>query len=324
MKSDHPSDATDLSHPTSPAARPVLHIDGLRFAYKRQPRHQALYQDLHVMVRQPGVYGLFGRNGSGKSTLLKLMAGLLTPAAGHIDVLGHVPRRRTPAFLAQVVLLPEEFHLPNLSPVQLRHHHAAFYPRFSPALYGEYLHELQVPEAQRFAEMSLGQKKKAAIAFALAAQTPLLLMDEPTNGLDIASRMQFRRLLARPEQRTRCVLISTHQAHDLESTLTHLWFIDGGRIVLDASMQRVAQRLRMGVAAHADELPDPPELLFHTPVGAQWAWVAKAGTDRPEAIDQATTGQATTVQLELLYQALSLAPDAVLAALGPTPTEVPA
>ncbi len=288
----------------------VLNIEGLGFAYGHQP----LYEGLSVAVRQPGIYGLFGRNGSGKSTLLKLMAGLLTPAAGQMAVLGHVPRRRAPGFLAQVYLLPEEFHLPNLSPLQLRGNQAAFYPAFDAVLYDEYLNELQVPAAQRFAEMSLGQKKKAAIAFALATQTPLLLMDEPTNGLDIESRMQFRRLMVRPEQAARTVLISTHQAHDLESILTHLWFIDQGRIVLDATMQRVAERVRMGVAATESELPDASRLLYQTPVGAQWAWVARADDGAP-----AGEAERAAVQLELLYKALSLAPDAVLAALQAPP-----
>ena len=293
----------------------VLNIEGLRFAYGRQP----LYEGLGVVVRQPGIYGFFGRNGSGKSTLLKLLAGLLTPAAGQLAVLGHEPRRRAPGFLAQVYLLPEEFHLPNLSPLQLRGNQAAFYPAFDTALYDEYLQELQVPAAQRFAEMSLGQKKKAAIAFALATQTPLLLMDEPTNGLDIESRMQFRRLMARPEQAARTVLISTHQAHDLESILTHLWFIDQGRIVLDASMQRVAERVRMGVAASADALPGASELLYQTPVGAQWAWVARID----DAAAPTGAAERAAVQLELLYKALSLAPEAVLAALQ-DPAEVAA
>ena len=144
-------------------------------------------------------------------------------------------------------------------------------------------------------------------------------MDEPTNGLDIESRMQFRRLMARPEQAARTVLISTHQAHDLESILTHLWFIDQGRIVLDASMQRVAERVRMGVAASADALPDASELLYQTPVGAQWAWVARID----DAAAPTGAAERAAVQLELLYKALSLAPEAVLAALQ-DPAEVAA
>ena len=284
----------------------VLHVQDLRFAYA----HHALYDGLSVRVAGAGIYGLFGRNGSGKSTLLKLLAGLLTPASGQVAVLGFAPRQRQPDFLGQIYLLPEEFHLPNLTPRQLRGHPAGFYPRFDAALYADYLHTLKVPEGQRFADMSLGQKKKAAIAFALATQTPVLLMDEPTNGLDIESRMQFRTLMTRPEQAGRTVLISTHQAHDLESILTHLWFIDQGRIVLDATMAQVAMHLRMGVAARVDDLPPPAQLLYQTPVGDHWAWVARGG-DAGSAASPARGA----VQLELLYKALSLAPDALLAAL---------
>ena len=282
---------------------PFIHVEDLHFAWDRQP----LYQSLAVQVRQPGIYGLFGRNGSGKSTLLKLLAGLLTPQRGRLQALGFVPRQRQPQFLAQVYLLPEEFHLPNLTPAQLQQSQAGFYPRFDAALYADYLRELEVPQTQPFAGMSLGQKKKAVIAFALAAQTPLLLMDEPTNGLDIVSRAQFRALMARPEQAQRAVLISTHQAHDLESILDHLWFMDQGRIVLDAAMPALAQRLHMGVAASETDLP--AHTLHSEPLGQQRAWVA-----RREASPAA--GEAVPpVQLELLYKALSLAPQAVLAAV---------
>ena len=280
-----------------------IHVENLHFAWGRQP----LYQGLTAQARQPGIYGLFGRNGSGKSTLLKLLAGLLAPQRGQVQALGFAPRQRRPQFLAQVYLLPEEFHLPNLTPQQLQRSEAAFWPGFDAALYAAYLDGLQVPLMQPFAGMSLGQKKKAAIAFALATQTPLLLMDEPTNGLDIVSRAQFRALMARPEQARRTVLISTHQAHDLESILGHLWFLDQGRIVLDAGMAQLAQRLRMGVAASQADLP--ADTLYSEPLGAQWAWVARRAAPPP-------AGEAAApVQLELLYKALSLAPQALLHAL---------
>lgn len=290
----------------SPAEEPVS-VQRLHFAWGRQP----LYQGLSVRARQPGVYGLFGRNGCGKSTLLKLLAGLLAPQRGQVRALGFAPRQRLPQFLAQVYLLPEELHLPNLTPLELQRTEGGFWPRFDAALYAACLQALQVPLAQPFAGMSLGQKKKAAIAFALAAQTPLLLMDEPTNGLDIVSRAQFRALMAQPEQAWRTVIISTHQAHDLESVLNHLWFMDQGRIVLDASMARLAQRLHMGVAASEADLP--AATLHREPLGAPsphapWAWVARR--------EPAPDAPAAPVQLELLYKALSLAPQALLAALG--------
>ncbi len=283
----------------------MIAIDDLHFGYGRN----ALYQGFSAQVRQPGIYGLFGRNGSGKSTLLKLICGLLRPWGGQVRVMGQVPRQRAADLLASMTIVPEEFHLPNLATGELADTQGVFYPRFSKALFGEYLAELEVPTASRFDAMSLGQKKKAAIAFALATGTPLLLMDEPTNGLDIVGRGQFRRLMQRPEHAGRTVLISTHQAHDLESILSHIWFIDQGQLALSARMADLAGVLRTGVAADAQDLSEAGSLLYQERIGHQTAYVALRAGPGGEA------AAGTTVQLELLYKALSLNRDAVLAPL---------
>ena len=280
----------------------MIQIEGLHYGYGRA----ALYADFSAQIGQPGIYGVFGRNGSGKSTLLRLLCGLLTPWQGRVRVLGFQPRQRAAEFLASVYIVPEEFHLPNLTAAQLARTHGSFYPRFSHALFSDYLQVLEVPVDSRFEAMSLGQKKKAAIAFALATQTPLLLMDEPTNGLDIVGRGQFRELMRRPEQAQRVVMISTHQAHDLESILSHIWFIDQGRLALAARMDELAERLTMGVAATAQALPTDG-LLYQEALGAQVAYVARrvAGVQEEGGL-----------QLELLYKALSLNRDAMLQALA--------
>ena len=287
---------------------PMIAIDDLHFGYGRN----ALYQGFCAEVRQPGIYGLFGRNGSGKSTLLKLLCGLLTPWGGQVQVMGQVPRQRAADFLSSVYIVPEEFHLPNLTTGQLADTQGVFYPRFSTAFFGEYLAELEVPTASRFEAMSLGQKKKAAIAFALATGTPLLLMDEPTNGLDIVGRGQFRRLMQRPEHAERAVLISTHQAHDLESILSHIWFIDQGQLAMSARMADLAGVLRTGVASGAQDLPAAQDLLYQERIGQQIAYVARHS--RSDAKAPLAGG---AVQLELLYKALSLNRDGMLAALVP-------
>lgn len=280
----------------------MIQIEGLHYGYGRA----ALYADFSAQIGQPGIYGVFGRNGSGKSTLLRLLCGLLTPWQGRVRVLGFQPRQRAAEFLASVYIVPEEFHLPNLTAAQLARTHGSFYPRFSHALFSDYLQVLEVPVDSRFEAMSLGQKKKAAIAFALATQTPLLLMDEPTNGLDIVGRGQFRELMRRPEQAQRVVMISTHQAHDLESILSHIWFIDQGRLALAARMEELAERLTMGVAATAQALPTDG-LLYQEALGAQVAYVARRVAGGPEE---------GALQLELLYKALSLNRDAMLQALA--------
>lgn len=278
----------------------MIHIEGLSFGYRKT----RLYDGFQLRLDQPGVYGLFGRNGSGKSTLLKLLAGLLFPQAGRVSVQGHEPRHRDPRLLAQVMLVPEEFHLPDLSPEALRRTHAAFYPRFSPEAFGDYLDVFELERDRRFGEMSLGQKKKAVMAFALASFTPVLLLDEPTNGLDIVGRDQFKAIIARPEHRGRVVLISTHQAHDLERILGHVLFVDAAQLALSAPMLALARALDMGVAEDEEALARVDGLIYHEQMGAQRPYVARNRGDAPGSI-----------HLELLYKALSMNKAGVLEAM---------
>jgi ABC-2 type transport system ATP-binding protein len=278
----------------------VIHIENVSFEYRKTK----LYQQFNLKLADPGVYGVFGRNGSGKSTLLKLLAGLLFPQKGQIDVSGFSPGKRHPDFLSQIYIVPEEFHLPNLSARQLAKTQAVFYPKFSHAAFSEYLTIFEIEDNQSFNEMSLGQKKKAAMAFALATFTPVLLLDEPTNGLDIIGRDQFKLIMARAEQRERMVLISTHQAHDLERIMSHILFIDSAKLALSATMQELSNALRMGVAQNASQLAEIPDVIYHELLGEQYAYVARNKTDA-----------ASPVHLELLYKALSLQKSGVLAAL---------
>ncbi len=281
----------------------MIEIEGLRFGYRRQ----LLYDDFDLRLSEPGLYGLFGRNGSGKSTLLKLLSGLLFAKAGRIRVGGRDPQRRHPHFLSGIYVVPEEFHLPNLSCERLAQLQSGFYPTFSRELFDEALSTFELDPATPFEDMSLGGKKKSVIAFALATLTPVLLLDEPTNGLDIVARDQFRQLLRRPEQAGRIVLISTHQAHDLEQVISQVLFIDSGRLALSARMGALERSLRMGVV-DGDALPGVEGVLYREAIGAQTAYVAERRADDP----------AGAVQLELLYRALCRAPETVLSALAGT------
>lgn len=277
----------------------MITVQQLQFDYGRT----RLYDDFSLTLERPGVYGLFGRNGSGKSTLLKILSGLLFPRAGAVEVLGHRPEQRRPAFLEQVYLVPEEFHLPDISPSVLQKTHAPFYPRFSVADFQDYVQIFEIPGNKGFASMSLGQKKKAVIAFALATHTPLLLMDEPTNGLDILGRAQFKSILGRKEHADRMVVISTHQAHDLESLMGHVLFVDGGKIALSSSMDTLQRALRLGVT---DDKAETVGCIYQEAIGNQWAYVASNSDHSPGAVN-----------LELLYKALSMNKQAVLDAVAP-------
>lgn len=279
----------------------MIEIEGLGFGY----RGGELYRDFGLRLGEAGLYGLFGRNGSGKSTLLKLMSGLLFRDRGRIRMLGHDPQRREARFLAALYFVPEEFHLPNLSCRRLARLQAGFYPRFSHRVFDEALGTFELDPDEPFERMSLGGKKKAVIAFALATLTPVLLLDEPTNGLDIVARDQFRVLLRRPEQADRIVLISTHQAHDLEQVISQVLFIDRGRLALSAGMDALARTLRAGVADDA-AMAAVGNVLYREGIGAQTAYIARRQDH--DAIEP--------VQLELLYRGLCRSPDDILAALA--------
>ncbi len=269
-----------------------IQINNLAFSYKKEN----IYQSFHAEISQAGIYGLFGRNGSGKSTLLKLLSGLITPKAGEISVFGYIPRQRLPNFLSQIYILPEEFHLPDLSPAILGKTHHHFYPKFNLEHFANYLEKLEVPSDKRFSQMSLGQKKKSAIAFALATHTPVLLMDEPTNGLDIVSREQFKDLMASPEQSNRIVLISTHQAHDLERIINHIWFIDDGKLLLSSTIDTLSKQLTTGfsnINSDTDSLPE--HVIYQEAIGQQTAWITPN-----------TSGTNNQINIEILYKALSL------------------
>ena len=281
----------------------MIKVNHLQFNYGRS----CVYDDFSLELTLPGIYGLFGRNGSGKSTLLKILSGLLFSRSGIVEVLGFRPSDRAPTFLEQVYFVPEEFHLPNITLEVLASIHSTFYPHFSNSDFQRYIQIFEIPQGKNFAAMSLGQKKKAVIAFALATHTPLLLMDEPTNGLDIVGRTQFKNILSGDEHKNRLVIISTHQAHDLESLMNHVLFFDEGKIALSASTSILQRALTLGVADNKDTIKNS---IYCEAIGDKWAYIA------------ANTHEATgSLNLELLYKALSMNKQGIINAVADCQTQ---
>jgi ABC-2 type transport system ATP-binding protein len=227
----------------------MVTIRDLHFAYRRRAVFTGLNLELH-----PGhIYGLLGRNGTGKSTLLRNIAGFLFPQKGQIDVLGFEPAKRKPAFLEKIFLVPEEFYLPPVHLGRWLRGLSPFYSAFSRQQFGRYLREFDIPTETQLDEMSYGQQKKALIAFALATNAPLILMDEPTNGLDILSKSQFRKVMAGALDEEKCILISTHQVKDLENLIDRVTVIEEGKILFDQTMDAIAERLLFKVSFDPSE-----------------------------------------------------------------------
>lgn len=228
----------------------MIKVQNLHFSYRKKK----VFSGLDLQLQAGHIYGLLGKNGTGKSTLLRNIAGLLFPDEGAIDVLGHQPGKRQPAFLQEVFLVPEEFHLSNVPLSHLVKYHAPFYPRFSEEQFNNYVTEFEIPRDNKLADMSYGQKKKVLISFGLASNASVLLMDEPTNGLDIISKSQFRKVMAGALDDNKCMVISTHQVKDLESLIDRVTIIDEGRILFDQTIEAISRRLQFSVSFDPEEV----------------------------------------------------------------------
>jgi ABC-2 type transport system ATP-binding protein len=202
------------------------------------------------------IYGLLGKNGAGKSTLLKNIVGLAFPVSGTCELDGHAAARRRPDTLQDLFFLPEDVQVPAITATQLAAGTGGFYPRFDAAAFHDYLRELDVPSLTKLTALSFGQQKKVLIAFALATNTGLLVLDEPTNGLDIPSKAQFRKLVARALGEERCVIISTHQVRDLDSLIDTVLVLHERRVVLNATIDDLAERLHFGTAPAGAVVPE--------------------------------------------------------------------
>jgi ABC-2 type transport system ATP-binding protein len=230
----------------------MIQISNLSFGYKSKP---LLFEDLNLNLTEGHIYGLLGKNGAGKSTLLKNMAGLAFPAKGKCLYKGVNVSSRPISVLEDIYFIAEELFVPSLTPIQFAERTGCFYPQFSKSNFDDYLKMLNVAAFAAMDKLSFGQQKKAMIAFGLATNTSLLIMDEPTNGLDIPSKVQFRKLMASVLTEERCIIISTHQVRGLDSLIDTLLVLDNREIVVNQLMDEVAEKLTFGFYTDTKELP---------------------------------------------------------------------
>lgn len=228
----------------------MIKISNITFSYPGAKTQ--VFEDFSLCLQENRIYGLLGENGTGKSTLLYLISGLLSARTGNITVDEFDTRRRHPDMLKEIFLVPEEFDLPNVSLETYIRINTPFYPRFDRKVLDDCLDEFGLPKKLRLNELSMGQKKKVFMSFALAADTRFLLMDEPTNGLDIPSKSLFRKVVAKNMTDERTLIISTHQVRDVESLLDHILILNRSRMLLDASVADICERYTFGLRNPAD------------------------------------------------------------------------
>jgi ABC-2 type transport system ATP-binding protein len=218
----------------------MLQIENLDFSYRK---NRKLFNGLDLHLEKGNIYGLLGKNGAGKSTLLKVMTGLLYAQQGRVELYGSPLEKRLPESLKEIFFLPEEIYLPDFTPAQYIALHSPFYDKFSRMQMESIMKEFEVNPEDRLKHMSYGQKKKFIIAFALATNCSLILMDEPTNGLDIPSKSKFRKVVASMIDENRSIMISTHQVRDLENLIDPVIIIEQGKIIFNQSIDEISRGL---------------------------------------------------------------------------------
>ncbi|WP_282918206.1 ATP-binding cassette domain-containing protein [Porphyromonas macacae] len=206
----------------------MIQAKNIRFGYRRGRK---LFEEMSFELPKGTITGLLGRNGEGKTTLLKLLSGQFFVQDGSLSVLGYDPVKREVPFLADLFYLPEEVICPGVTIREYFDIITPFYPNYSPELAEEAIATFDLKWNMNLGKVSQGQKKKAIIALALSLRTSLLLMDEPTNSLDIPSKAAFRRMMAAHTTNEQTVIISTHQVRDLEQLIDRIMMLEHNRII---------------------------------------------------------------------------------------------
>jgi len=258
----------------------AISIDGLAY---RAGRHFAI-RDLRMHVPNGSVYGFLGPNGSGKTTTIRLLLGMLPPADGTIAVLGHDVPRGAHQALARIGYVPERLHLyPMLTIEETMRHHASFYPRWDRAEAERLRRAFELRAEQRVGRLSKGEAGKLMMLLALAVRPELLVLDEPTDGLDpIVRRDVLSALLEYVSTHGATVLISSHLVHEQERVCDWIGVMDGGRLVAEMPMHAFRsgiKRLRIaGPPVHAS--PTPFGILARRAgAGREEEWVVRDWRD---------------------------------------------
>ena len=217
----------------------MIQIKDLGFSYGNTP----VLKNITMNLEEGRIYGLLGENGVGKTTLLTLISGLKKPQTGTIETDGHIPYDRKPSFLSDQYYVSDEVAPVNMKAIDYAKNYGHFWERFEIEKFEEIMQVFENDATKKMSDMSFGQLKKTYISFALACNTKYLFMDEPTNGLDIPSKAQFRKAVTKYTREDSVILISTHQVRDLENIIDPIIILDRQEVLLNATIEEISEKL---------------------------------------------------------------------------------
>ncbi|MBR9855690.1 MAG: ABC transporter ATP-binding protein [Algicola sp.] len=265
----------------------MINIQSLEYNYSKKIN---IFKNINLQFSSGKIYGLLGKNGVGKSTLIKNITGMLFPTKGSCEVFGLTPGKREVEFLQDLFFVPEEYYLPNLTIKELISIYKDFYPNFDVDQFDAYVKEFKISKDKKTTELSLGQKKKILIGFALSANTKVLIMDEPTNGLDIPSKITFRNIIKDAFKKDRIVIITSHQVRDLDELIDAIIIMHDGQILLNQDKDAIAKKLQFKLS---DNEKNDAAILYQEKVSNGFASIQKNTSDKLGYVD-----------IELLFNAV--------------------
>ena len=230
----------------------MIEIKDLAFSYGKTP----ILKSITTTLEEGRIYGLLGENGVGKTTLLTLLCGLKKVCSGSITTDGENPFDRTPTLLQNQFYLPDEVLPVTMKAECFAKERGAFWPDYDHAKFLEIIKEFENDPAKKMNQMSAGQLKKTYISLALACGCKYIFMDEPTNGLDIPSKTQFRSAIMKYTSDDSTIVISTHQVRDLENIIDPIIILDRQDVLLNASVEEITSKLYFdyGTQLHPESL----------------------------------------------------------------------
>lgn len=248
----------------------MIQINNIDYSYPNSSRK--VFNNFSLTLSANNIYGLLGKNGTGKTTLLNLIGGLLRPSNGTVTIGGKDIKARKPSMLSEIFFVPEELELPGMTLSSFLKINTPFYPRFDHKILESCLADFELPMSLKLNALSMGQKKKVFMSFALASNTRLLIMDEPTNGLDIPAKSQFRKVIANNMSDDRILIISTHQVHDIESLLDHIIILGDNKILMDSSVSDICDKYSFGFKSQSEM---DESILYSEPAPQGYAYISK-------------------------------------------------
>lgn len=265
----------------------MITLDHIDFSYKKK---QPLIENLNLTLQRGTIYGLLGKNGTGKSTLLKLITGTRFPSSGSVTIDNVNSLNRDVGVLSNTFFLSEDYTLPNCSIRNYSRLDGVFYPKYDESLFYSLLDKFEVNSEKHCSNLSLGQAKKVTIAFALATKVDLLILDEPTNGLDIPSKNQLREALLNGFTEDQTIIISTHQVRDLNQLIESVIVLDSGRIIFQQPISKIEDNISFAQSLTEETTTDTiyTELL----------------TGGYMHISKNQSGEPSAVELEVLFNAI--------------------